>query len=123
MEKVSLVMNALDLLPELWSLIRSSLRMRDRHWLARSCKMLLAEDGPAIRLPPAWMERLRLDAPYESVSGPRRHLLWAMHGEGVASGACCPKLVPDYETRDTLKRTGLEQEVEHYTTTVRVGWG
>ncbi len=115
-------MNALDLLPELWRLIRSTLSMRDRHCLARSCKTLLAEDGGlAIRLPPAWMERLRWDAPYESICAPRRHLLWAMHGEGVASWACCPDLGPTYETWDTLTRIGLEQEVDHWKTTTRVG--
>jgi hypothetical protein len=90
-------MNALDLFPELWHIIWTGLKMRDRHWLARSCKLLLRVDGGlATRLPDAWYKQLRWDVAYTSIYIPRRNLLWAMHGEGVTTWPCFETLRPDY---------------------------
>jgi hypothetical protein len=79
-------MNYLDLLPELRAIVWRILRMGDRHWLARTCKVLLTEDGwRSTRLPDPWLVQLAIDRMTNvALYLPRRHFFWLLHAEGAA---------------------------------------
>jgi hypothetical protein len=79
----------IDLFPELRLEIVGLLDMRARHALARTCRVLLAEDGgAATRLPVAWMEQLREERDALNLYIPRRDMFWELHALGVAHWPC-----------------------------------
>lgn len=77
------------LFTELRRLINNQLDMGSRHALARTCHLLLAEDGgAATRLPPAWLEKLRTEKHYLNLAVPRRDMFWQLHALGIGNWVC-----------------------------------